>query len=590
MSAGGTFTHDTIERVKEAANIVEIISAHTDLRRSGASYMGLCPFHDERSPSFSVDPQAKLYHCFGCGVGGDVIKFVEEKEGLPFPEAVESLADRYGVDVEREKEDPRAEEARRRRERLGQALERTAAFYRAYLSDSPKAAKAREYLEARGLGAEMLEAFGVGYAPSAWDQVLTHGQRAGFTVAELEGAGLVQKGRKGGHYDRFRARITFPVRDARGRMQGFGARALSPDTKPKYLNSPDGELYNKSRTLYGIERARPAIAKRRRAVVVEGYTDVLAAHRAGIEETVAIMGTAITPDQLSILASHTDEVILALDADRAGREAMLRAQRVAGSRSVRLRVAAMPPGEDPADMLGEGQVDRLRELIDDAVEMPVFHVRSVLDGADLATPGGRDRALDEVVPVLAAMGETISRDELAREVADRLDADPALVTRRIAGGGRSAGSDAPAVRQSGAPASAPSAPISARERRERALLAMCLASPKDGRHILERLTPEHLSSELARRARGWLVDHIDAPLADLPRDDEQLLALVTELVMLAEREPATSQAMEQNFLELDLRMVEDRIAAAEREGAPPPVELQRQRADLKERVFGRETV
>ncbi len=590
MSAGGMFTHDTVERVKEAANIVEIISAHTDLRRSGVSFMGLCPFHDERSPSFSVDPQAKLYHCFGCGVGGDVIKFVEKKEGLPFPEAVESLGDRYGVAIEREKEDPRAEEARRRRERLGQALERTAAFYRAYLTDSPKAAKARKYLEGRGLGAEVLEAFGVGYAPSAWDQVLTHGQRAGFTVAELEGAGLVQKGRKGGHYDRFRSRITFPVRDARGRMQGFGARALSPDTKPKYLNSPDGELYNKSRTLYGIELARPAIAKRRRAVVVEGYTDVLAAHRAGIEETVAIMGTAITSDQLSILASHTDEVILALDADRAGREAMLRAQRVAGSRSVRLRVAAMPPGEDPADMLGAGQVDRLRELIDDAVEMPVFHVRSVLDGADLATPAGRDRALDEVVPVLAAMGETISRDELAREVADRLDADPALVTRRIAGGSRGAGSDAHAARRPGAPAPAPAAPISARERRERALLAMCLASPKDGREILERLTPEHLSSELAQRARAWLTDHLDAPLADLPRDDEPLLALVTELVMLAEREPSTAQAMEQNFLELDLRVVEDRIAAAEREGAPPPVELQRQRADLKERVFGREAV
>src|SRR5690242_10847594 len=175
------FTDDSVERVKAAADIVEVISAHTDLRRSGARFTGLCPFHDERSPSFSVDPQAKLYHCFGCGVGGDVIKFVEEKEGRAFPEAVESLADRYGVEIEREESDPRAEEARRHRARLGDALERTAAFYTAYLRGSAKAAKAREYLASRGLGEEALEAFGVGFAPSAWDQVLANGQKAGFT-------------------------------------------------------------------------------------------------------------------------------------------------------------------------------------------------------------------------------------------------------------------------------------------------------------------------------------------------------------------------------------------------------------------------
>lgn len=597
MSAGGgSFTHDTIERVKEAASIVELISPYTDLRRSGTAYMGLCPFHEERSPSFSVDPQKGVYHCFGCGVGGDAIKFVEEKEGLAFPEAVESLAERYGVEIEREGSDPRAEEERRRRERLRGALDRTADFYVAFLRGSPKAAKAREYLAGRGLGGEILEAFGVGFAPSAWDQVLTRGQQAGFTVAELQAAGLVQKGRKGGHYDRFRARITFPVRDERGRMQGFGARALSPDTKPKYLNSPDGELYNKSRTLYGIDRARPAIAKQRRAVVVEGYTDVLAAHQAGIEEAVAVMGTAITPDQLSILAKHTDEVILALDADRAGRDAMLRAQRVAGSRKVRLRVAAMPAGEDPADMLADGQVERLRELIDAALEMPVFHVRSVLDGADVGSPAGRDRALDEVVPVLAAMGETISRDELAREVADRLDADPSLVNSRMAApGARTAGEEAggpePAA-ESAAPAqpARPAAPISGRERRERTLLAMSIASPEDGRGILDRLTPEHMSSDLMRRTRDWLAGHLENPLEGLSRDDEELVSLVTDLVMRAEREPASRPAMESNFLELDLRRIEDQIEAVRKKGDDLPVELQRERAALAERVFGREAV
>jgi DNA primase len=327
---------------------------------------------------------------------------------------------------------------------------------------------------------------------------------------------------------------------------------------------------------------------------MEGYTDVLAAHQAGIEEAVAIMGTAITPDQISILASHTDEVILALDADSAGREAMLRAQRVAGSRRVRLRVAAMPPGEDPADMLGEGQVDRLGELIDGALEMPVFHVRAVLDSADLASPSGRDRALDEAVPVLAAMGETISRDELAREVADRLDADPALVMRRMAAPGArppvaagGEGRDGRDARAGDRRPATPPAPISARERRERALLAMCIASPELGAEFIGRLEPEHLSSSLTRRARDWLAAHLDAPLESLPRDDDELVSLVTELAMTAEREPATREAMELNFLELDLRMVEDRIAAAERAGEDPPVKLQQERAKLAERVFGR---
>ncbi len=587
------FTPDTVERVKEAADIVEIISAYTELRRTGERQMGLCPFHEERSPSFSVDPREKLYHCFGCGVGGDVIKFVEEKEGLGFPEAVEVLADRYGVEIAREAEDPRAEEARRRRGRLGELLERTAQFYAAYLWESKEAAKAREYLESRGLGEEVLRALGVGYAPSAWDQVLTRGQRAGFDVAELGAVGLVQRGQKGGHYDRFRARIMFPVRDPRGRVQGFGARALRPDTKPKYLNSPEGELYRKGRTLYGIDRARGAIAKTGRAVVVEGYTDVLAAHQAGIEQAVGVMGTAITPEQVKQLASYTEDVVLALDADRSGREAMLRAQRVAGSRKLDLRVAAMPAGEDPADMLLAGDGDRLQGLIAEAMPLPEFHVRWVMDEADLSSPSGRDRALDEVVPVLAAMGESISRDELARLVADRLDADPGLVMRGVARGGGDPGGRAgqpargvgPGLGGGGGSAKLEvPRPLSARERRERALLSMCIASPAEGGEVLGRLTPEHLSSPVVVRAVDWLGGHLEDPLAGLPREDEELLSLVTQLVMSAEREPGGRDAMELNFLQLEQTMIEGRIGAAQGQGGDPPVELQRRRAELAERI------
>jgi DNA primase len=585
-----------VERVKDAADIVEIVSVYTDLRRRGERFEGLCPFHEERTPSFSVDPREKLYYCFGCGSGGDLFRFVQEKEGLGFPEAVEALADRYGLEIERESEDPRAEEARKRRARLGDLLERTADFYAKYLWDSKEAAKARDYLESRGLGEEVLRAFGVGYGPSAWDQVLTRGQSAGFGVSELQATGLVQKGQKGGHYDRFRARIMFPVRDPRGRVEGFGARALRPETKPKYLNSPEGELYQKGSTLYGIDRARSAIAKVGRAVVVEGYTDVLAAHQAGITEAVAVMGTAITPEQLKRLARYAEEVVLAMDADRAGRAAMLRAQRVAGSKKLRLRVASMPAGEDPADMLQGGEAERLKGLIQDAMELPEFHVRAILDDADLSSPVGRDRALEEVAPVLASMGNTAEQAELRRQAESVLGLDSALVSERIRAALTGDANDTrvsqarPAPPQRAPHEGAPSRRLLTRhERIERALLAMCVASPADGREFLGRLTPDFLSSPPAARARDWLAAHLDDPLVGLPRDDEELVSLVTQIVMGAEREPGGRDAMELTYLQLEQAVIEGRIETARKEGGDPPVDLQRRRAELAERIAHFET-
>ncbi len=416
---------ESLERVKQTADIVEVISAHTDLRRQGARMVGLCPFHEERTPSFSVDPQEKLYHCFGCGVGGDVIKFVEEKEGLGFAEAVELLADRYGVELAREREDPRAEAKRQRRRRLEQLLERTAAFYASYLWESREAGKAREYLAGRGLGEEVLRGFGVGYAPSAWDKILVRGQRAGFSVEELRGVGLAQRGRGGGEDDRFRSRIMFPIRDRRGRTLGFGGRAMRSDQGAKYVNTAETDFFHKSQLLYGVDRAKAAIAKAARAVVVEGYTDVLALHQAGIEEAVGVMGTAITGEQVATLSGMVEEVVLALDADSAGQEAMLRAQRVAAGRKMRLRVAAMPVGEDPAEMMAEPEgAERFRSLVEAAVELNAFQVGLVLDRTDVASPAERDRALTEVAPVLGAMGETASRDDLVRKVAERLGCRP----------------------------------------------------------------------------------------------------------------------------------------------------------------------
>ena len=567
---------ETVERVKDAADIAEVISQYTDLRRAGAQMMGLCPFHEESSPSFSVDPVRKLYHCFGCQAGGDVFRFVQEQEGLDFGEAVEMLAERYGVEIERERDDPKAEAARRRRARLYELLERTGEFYERFLWDSPKAEKARAYLLGRGLKEESLRKFGVGMAPSAWDQVLVGSQRAKFTIPELVGAGLIQKGRQGGHYDRFRRRITFPIRDQRGRVLGFGARAMGADQKPKYLNSPEGEIYKKSETLYGIDLARSPIARARRVIVVEGYTDVIALHQAGIEEAVAIMGTAITPEQLSMLAGLTDSVVLALDADRAGADAMIRAQRVAGSKSLDLLVAAMPEGEDPADMLAAGEIERFKGLVEDAIDLPSFRVRTALGRADVGTPNGRERALGEIAPVLKAMGEVVGRDELVREVADRLDLDPAFVNERVRKASfeevptqptarRDAGGQDGGGREQG-PRLQEAVPLTPRENRERALLAMCVADPRLGQSYLTRLNDEHMSAS-GRPALAWLRDHLDDPLSGLPREDPELLSVVTEIKMRADREPdPTELGMDLNFMLLEQRRLEDGIAAARRAG------------------------
>ena len=586
-------SNESLERVKQAVDIVEVISAHTDLRRQGARWVGLCPFHEERTPSFSVDAQEKLYHCFGCGVGGDTIKFVEEKEGLGFAEAVELLADRYGVELEREREDPQAEARRRQRRRLEELLDRTAAFYSSCLWGADEAAKAREYLARRGLGEEVLRKFVVGYAPSAWDTVLLRGQRAGFSVDELRGVGLVQRGKGGGEYDRFRSRIMFPIRDRRGRTLGFGGRAMRSDQGAKYVNTAETDFFQKKQMLYGFDQAKAAMAKANRAVVVEGYTDVLALHQAGVEDAVGVMGTAITEEQVKALAV-VEEVVLALDADAAGQEAMVRAQRVAGERKMRLKVAAMPAGEDPAEMMtADDGAERFRALLDGAAELAEFQVGLVLDRTDVGSPVERERALDELAPILAAMGNTQGREDQVRRVKEQLDLEIAMVMARVTRATPTTGG--PDARSADRPPS-PAQPrrgtaeLTSRERRERALLAMCIALPEEGGEYLARLTDDHLSP-LGRRAAAWLRENPQDPASNLPREDDELSELIAELVITAHEEPASSESMELNFLLLEQRRIEAEIAAAgDRDDYEQRATLSRERAALVQRIAHAERV
>jgi DNA primase len=562
------FTKDSIERVRDTVDMAELVGARTDLRRVGSRWTGLCPFHDERTPSFSVDPERGLYHCFGCGVGGDAIRFVQETEALDFPEAVEALAERYGVRLEREEDDPAAQQRRRRRERLRALLERAARFYAAYLWDSREAKRAREYLGARGLSETVTREFRVGYSPSAWDRMIVGAQQSGFTPEELVAAGLAQRARGGALYDRFRGRIMFPLADARGRVLGFGARAMAEGRGPKYLNTSENEIYHKGRQLFGIDLARKTAAKSGRIVVVEGYTDVLALHQAGIRESVAIMGTALTQEQLAELARSAPLVVLALDADRSGQEAMLRAARAAEDRGLDLRVAELPEGKDPADAVTRGGPGPFEEQLERAMGIVEFQVRRVLADADLDTPAGRDRALEEARKLIAAVPErTASRDALVREIADRLDVPVDYVTAAPAlGRGGRASADpaaAPALRAGTSPGEVAFAA-------ERAFLAMCLASGDLGREYLGRISGDQLSSTAVRDAREHLVSRFDDPLTELPADDPAVAALITGVAMAAqEQAEATEPVLRMSFLQLELRRIEREIRRAAAEADHP---------------------
>jgi DNA primase len=376
-------------------------------------------------------------------------------------------------------------------------------------------------------------------------------------------AGLAQRGKSGGLYDRFRGRIMFPLADARGKVLGFGARQMGEGRGPKYLNTSENDLYHKGRQLFGIDVARKEAMRSARFVVVEGYTDVLALHQAGIGEAVAIMGTAMTQEQLAELAKIGDSnrrgtVFLALDADRAGRDAMLRAARLAEDRGVDLRVVDMPEGTDPADLVGQDGADAFVERMGRAAPMIEFQVRRVLADADLDTPSGRDQALGEARKLISAVPErTATRDALVREVADRLDVPVDYV---IATPTASVAVSTPAQ-----PAQASAGELALRAERE--FLTRCLSSGEVGRDYLSRPADDQFSSDLLRRARDHLVLHFDDPLASLPEDDPALGALVTDVGLAAQERPPTEELiLRMSILQLEQRRIDREIRRASQDG------------------------
>jgi DNA primase len=582
------YTRESKDRVRDAVDFVELVSARTELRRAGpARYEGLCPFHEERSPSFGIDPTQKVYYCFGCQASGDVFTFVQETEGVDFKGALELLADRFGVELEREEEDPRQAERRRHRERLLELLGRTAAYYERCLWEAEEAKAAREYLESRGLGEEILREFHVGYAPSAWDRVLLASRRGGFSEQELYATGLAQRSKENGRpYDRFRGRIMFPLADVRGRVLGFGARAMRDEQKPKYLNTSDNDVYHKGQHLYGADLARAHAARAGQAILCEGYTDVIALHQAGLHNTVGSMGTALTAEQVGELARMAQTVLLALDADSAGQEAMLKAAGLAAKRKLELRVVALPAGTDPADLVQRDGSKAVQEAIDRSVEFARFRVERVLAGGDTSDTEVQDSMLDELRGIFSTLpSRSTVRDELTRLVSSRFARPNDLVEKRLAEPTKRSPST-PAADQTTAKARVD---LSRLDRTEREFLALCIAQPEDGLTALRGLdVEEHFSSSLMRRAARYLMDNglpvsISAPDLD---DDPDLHALLAELIVQAGSDEPRSEMLDVQRLQLELARVDRQIQRARGQESGDVSELATRRGEVK-REFDR---
>ncbi|HVW82777.1 MAG TPA: DNA primase, partial [Candidatus Paceibacterota bacterium] len=405
---------DTVGQVKDRLTIVDVVGQVVKLRKAGRSYVGLCPFHKEKTPSFHVSLERGSYHCFGCGEGGDIFSFVEKTEGVDFKGALKILAERAGVELVYSGGDKKAKD---RAERLRDAMARAEQFYAAQLAEG---SAAYGYARSRGLHAETIQDWGLGFAPDAWRVLLEHLAAAGFANDEMLAAGLIKEadGKPGTYYDRFRARLMFPIRDTAGRVVAFTGRALKEDELAKYLNSPETELYRKSEILFGLDRAKDQIRLRGFALLVEGQMDLLMARQAGFANVVAVSGTAFTEAHAKLLKRYAENLLLCLDADTAGLAATQKAALLALAAGMQVKVARLPAGKDPADLVAEDPQEFARALREAAPVVEFFLAelaRRERDQHRLVRQAERG-----VLPLIAAMRSPMEREHFAAVAARAL--------------------------------------------------------------------------------------------------------------------------------------------------------------------------
>lgn len=426
----GQIAEGTIRDIRERTDIVDVVSAYVALKRSGHNHLGLCPFHGEKTPSFNVNSAKQIFHCFGCGVGGDVFSFLMRMEGLAFPEAVRKLGERAGVHIEEEDVSPAELRRREERERLARINEVACDYYHQILLDGPEGAPGRQYLRKRGYDGETARAFRLGFAPERWDGLAEHLTRKGFDAKEARELGLIRPGKEGrGDYDLFRNRLLFPIIDLGGKVAAFGGRVLD-DRLPKYLNSPESPLYHKGRMLYGLAQGREAMRKNDTAIVVEGYFDHLALHRAGFANAAATCGTALTEEHGRLLQRYAKKVLLLFDQDHAGRKATFRAMEVLLPLGLSVAVVPLDAGEDPDSFLRKAGPEAFTERLNQARPVLEVYLDAMLDDQGDGIEG-RARATEEFLTRLKLVPSEIERGLYLRNLAQRTGLAQDLLEKKL---------------------------------------------------------------------------------------------------------------------------------------------------------------
>jgi len=477
------FPRHTVAAVKERSDIVQIIGEKVALLPAGSNFKGLCPFHAEKTPSFMVNPRKGMFHCFGCGAGGSVVDFLMAYERLSFPEAVRALATRVGLALEEEEREAEPD-------RGAEVLAAAQAYYHDLLLTRPEGETARRYLAQRGVEEPSWRAFGLGFALDDWQGFTAHAQRLGFAVDDLVASGLVRLGQSGRPYDLLRGRVVFPIHDARGRCIAFGGRAIEPLQEPKYLNTPETRYYQKSRVLFGLAEGLETLRRERRAILVEGYLDVVRLHEHGFAGAVATCGTALTGDHAELLERYADAVTLVFDGDAAGIKAALRSAPLLLNRRLEARVTTLPDGLDPDDFVVQRGPEAFSEQLTQAAPLLEYLVVQTLRRHG-DTVAGREKALAELAPLLAEIRQPVARDLTVRHVADLVGVRADHVLRLL---------KPRAGRRGAAPEGAPDEEAAPRaDRHQRLFLQLLLREPALLPMARAALPPEHLSDPALRR-------------------------------------------------------------------------------------------
>ena len=418
---------EIIDRIRESTDIVDVVSEYVQLKKAGRNFVGLCPFHNEKSPSFSVNPDLQIYKCFGCGVGGPVFKFIQEIDRVSFVEAVTFLAERLGIEIPKGPQDERKNEFH---DQLYRANDLAFKYFHHLLQHDQRGREALHYLHSRDVTDATIERFGLGYAPSRWDGLLRVAGQRQFPPGILERAGLALPGKRG-HYDRFRDRLTFPIANLSGRTIAFGARALRADQEPKYLNSPESPIYHKSSVLYGLHADREAIRRSGVALVVEGYMDLIMLVQHGIENVVASSGTALTAEQCRGLGRYAQEMVLLFDGDAAGSAAALRGVETILGAGLEAKVVSLPAGHDPDSYVREFGRESLEMAVKEAGTALGFYLDQLSRQHDLSTVSGKTRAAQAIRPLLMRCTDAVRRDLMLREASQSLDIDEQALRQEL---------------------------------------------------------------------------------------------------------------------------------------------------------------